>query len=287
MPRSILLLLALLPVAGDAASSDASTVIAWQPERISSAAFESHPAFDPWSGDFYFVRSAPDFTGWRIYMSRCEVAGWREPAAPPFVGDGVEADPWFTPDGRSLYFISTRTTDGINREDLDIWRVDRDSEGAWGEPVRLPAPVNSAGHEWFPRLAADGWLHFGSKRAGGRGNTDIWRAREEGGAWTVENLGSAINSADDEYEAEISGDGLHMLVMTNGGLFESSRDSQGWSEKRLLPAPINGQGGEVGALFLPNGNVLYSRESHTTLSGEFALWRRSEAHDRGRACPKL
>ena len=47
----------------------------WAPAPISSPMFESHPAFDPVTGDFYFVRSSPEFRGWRIFVSRCEAAG--------------------------------------------------------------------------------------------------------------------------------------------------------------------------------------------------------------------
>ena len=41
-----------------------TNVRAWKPAGISSPQFESHPAFDPRTGDFYFVRSSPQFTGW-------------------------------------------------------------------------------------------------------------------------------------------------------------------------------------------------------------------------------
>ncbi len=101
----------------------------WQPKVISSAQFESHPAFDPLTGDLYFVRSARDFTGWRILVSHCGPQGWSTPEAPPFAGDGVEADPFFADEGRTLYFISTRSTDGIERSELDIWRVERAADG--------------------------------------------------------------------------------------------------------------------------------------------------------------
>ncbi len=149
-----------------AATSAAAEVKLWKPPGISSPQFESHAAFDPLTGDFYFVRSSPKFEGWRILVSRCGAKGWSAPEPPVFAGDGFEADPYFTPDGRSLYFISSRSTDGVKRKDLDIWRVDRDGKGTWGVPVRLPEPVNSTGAEWFPRPAPDGWLYFGSNPVG-------------------------------------------------------------------------------------------------------------------------
>jgi len=97
--------------------------VAWKPAHVSSPQFESHAAFDPRTGDLYFVRSTPAFEGWRILVSRCTPQGWSEPAPPAFVGDGVEADPYFTADGRSLYFISSRSLNGVKRKDLDIWKV--------------------------------------------------------------------------------------------------------------------------------------------------------------------
>ena len=149
---------ALMAVLGGGAlvAAVGTDVRPWKPAGISSPMFESHPAFDPRTGDFYFVRSSPQFTGWRILASRCTATGWSTPAPPSFAGDGVEADPYFTSDGRSLYFISTRSVDGVKRKDLDIWRADRDEAGSWSAPTRLPDPVNSPGAEWFPRPAPDG-----------------------------------------------------------------------------------------------------------------------------------
>lgn len=237
-------------------------VDAWTPAGVSSPQFESHAAFDPRDGDFWFVRSSPKFEGWRILVSRCGATGWSAPQPPAFAGDGVEADPWFTPDGRALYFISTRTTDGIKRKDLDIWRVERGADGRWGTPQRLPEPVNSSAQEWFPRLAADGWLYFGSARPGGHGKTDIWRARERDGTWVVENAGAAFNGPGDEYEPLPSPDGTWMLVEGEDSYYRVRRDGDGWHPREKLPVEINRNGSEIGAVFSPSGRtVLLDRKS--------------------------
>lgn len=243
----------------------------WKPAGISSPLFESHAAFDPWAGDLYFVRSSPAFEGWRILVSSCTAKGWSEPKPPPFAGDGVEADPYFTADGRSLYFISTRSHDGRKREDLDIWRVDRGSDGIWGSPVLLPAPVNSPGAEWFPRPGSDGWLYFGSNRPGGLGGNDIWRGRPDAAdRWTVENLGPAVNTAGNEYEPLPSADGSRLIVMAEGGLYESRKTQTSWSPRVKLGADVNANGTEIGALFSPSGrSLLFARDTKGQDSGEF------------------
>lgn len=273
------------------------SVQAWAPARIASARFESHPAFDPLTGDLYFVRSAPDFTGWRILMSHCGDDGWSEPVEPPFAGDGVEADPWFAPDGRTLYFISSRTGDGAAapargaRKDLDLWRVQRDAHGRWGRPQRLPEPVNSPGAEWFPRLAPDGWLYFGSTgRPGGLGKTDLWRARQDpAGRWSVQNLGSALNTPGDEYEPLVSADGKRMVLMAGDGLYESRRTARGWSKRVKLGPRIDADGSEIGALLSPDGHsMLFARDLKGERSGELFLWRDGRGDpDWPPRCPRL
>jgi WD40-like Beta Propeller Repeat len=275
--------MAMFAVVAGAAAGAATTV--WAPKAISSDRFESHPAFDPLTGDLYFVRSAPDFSGWRIYVSHCEKSGWTTPVDAPFAGDGVEADPWFTSDGHTLYFISTRTTDGVTGRNLDLWRVTRDAALKWQTPTRLPEPLSAPSREWFPRIGRDGWLYFGSDRAGGAGKTDIWRAREEQGKWSVENLGPNINTAANEFEAEMSPDGNTLIVMAEDGLYESSRSGDRWGARRKLPAEINVNATEVGALFSPSGqSMLFARDTGKPLSGEFILWKRGTPEDWPKPC---
>ena len=140
MSRLVTAVLAVVALGG----ADETTVRPWKPIGISSPRFESHAAFDPRTGDLYFVRSSPQFTGWRILVSRCTATGWSAPEPSSFAGDGVEADPSFSLDGRSLFFISTRSVDGVKRTHLDIWRVDRDAVGVWSAPTRLPASSSTA-----------------------------------------------------------------------------------------------------------------------------------------------
>jgi WD40 repeat protein len=269
-------------------AADGTAVRPWKPANISSPKFESHAAFDPRTGDLYFVRSSPQFTGWRILVSSCTKAGWSTPQDPPFAGDGVEADPYFSRDGRSLYFISTRSVDGVKRKDLDIWRVDRDDAGSWGAPARLPAPVNSEGAEWFPRPGADGWLYFGSDRPGGLGGTDIWRGRPDAsGKWTVENLGATVNTAGDEYEPLPAPKGPRMILMADGSLYETHKTATGWAPRTKLNPEVNQNGTEIGALFSPSGrSLLFARDTQGADSGEFFVWYENGPEPWPPDCPK-
>jgi len=246
----------------------------WTPQGVSSPRFESHAAFDPRTGDFYFVRSSPQFSGWRILVTHCTAGGWSAPEPPPFAGDGVEADPFFTPDGGTFYFISTRTTDGVKGRGLDLWRIDRNAAGTWSTPERLPEPLNSASAEWFPRPSTDGWLYFGSDRPGGQGATDIWRARRDSsGSWLVMNLGTPINTPADEYEPLPSPDGSRLIIMAGDGLYESKRSGNDWAPRTKLGPEVNVNGSEIGPLFSPSGrSLLFARDTKGPNSGEFFVW---------------
>lgn len=221
----------------------------------------------------WFVRSTPQFSGWRLKVSRCTPNGWSDPVDAPIAGDGVEADPWFSRDGRTLWFISSRSTDGVTGRGLDAWRVTRDRGGHWSTPERLPEPINSAGNEWFPRVDRDGWLYFGSDRPGGFGKTDIWRARQgKKGRWKVENAGSHLNGAGDEYEALPSPDGKWLLLATADGYYRSDRTHSRWSPRVKMGPAINANGTEIGAAFSPTGRSwLFSRALDDRRSGELML----------------
>ena len=271
------IVLAMVLVAGVGAEERAPrrmTVRPWKPPGISSPKFESHPAFDPKTGDFYLVRSSPQFAGWRIVVSRCDGEKWSTPGPLPFAGDGVEADPYFTADGRTFYYISARTVPGVAVKNLDIWRADRGDSGSWGAPTRLPEPVNSPGAEWFPRPGPDGWLYFGSDRPGGLGATDIWQARPDStGKWAVENLGPAVNTAGDEYEPLPAPDGSRMILMADGDLYESRWTANGWAPRTKLGPDVNTDGLEVGPVFSPSGkSLLFARDTNSPDSGEFFVW---------------
>jgi hypothetical protein len=266
------LIKSLLGLAAIAAtpSQDFDHVAPWRATGISSPMWESHPAIDPRTRDLWFVRSDKSFSNWRLFVARC-TSGRRETAkAMPLAGNGLEADPWFDAGGRTLWFISTGDAASPQSRDLDIWRMTREKSGRWERPERLPAPVNSAFAEWFPRLGADGWLYFGSRRPGGIGKDDIWRAREKAnGGWSVENLGARINSAGEEYEFEPAPDGRWGILSTDEGLVLVVRSGSGWRRSSKFGPAINANGTEIGPLIDRQGSqFLFSRDSGGNESGE-------------------
>ena len=256
---AVLMLVIVLPN-GAQTSAPAPTYQSTQPIKtpvifgegiISTGDYESHPAFEPDGRTLYFVKSTPTFSFWTIVVSRFVDGRWTTPEVAPFSGRYSDADPFITADGKKFYFISYRPIPGKTTRDLDIWVMDK-TENGWNEPRNLGKPVNSDANEWYPTLATDGTLYFGSGRAGGSGATDIYRSRFSSGNYAEpENLGSAINTEFDEYEPLIAPDQSYLIFMAagrpdsnsrSGDLFLSYRKDGTWTKATNLGNQLPSRG---------------------------------------------
>jgi Tol biopolymer transport system component len=235
---------------------------------ISTADFDSHPAFTPDGKTLYFLRSSPTFNFWTIVVSHYEKNHWSIPEVLSISGQYRDADPFITSDGKRLYFISDRPKDAANTSaesrSLDIWFMEKAGNG-WGPPQNVGAPVNSPGQEWYPTIAQDGTMYFGSDREGGKGRTDIYRSRLVDGKYTEpENLGDAINTQFEEFEPYISPDQKYLIFMTQrpdgrGGsdLYISYQRNGAWTKATNLGDKINSSGSEYSPLVTPDGKYFF------------------------------
>jgi WD40-like Beta Propeller Repeat len=288
-PSRVVLILLLLgatsvashpPGAPEAASSALPEIVA--PGVLSTGDFESHIEFTPDGQTAYFLRSLPNFAFWTIYQSHLRNGRWSRPEIAPFSGRYNDADPFISKDGRFLFFMSNRPLNaGAERpkNDTDIWVMERQSNGTWGSAKNLGEPVNSGANEFYPRAADDGTLYFGSDRPGGMGGVDIWRCRKDanGRYLAAENLGPAVNSTSDEYEAYVSPDAGFVIVASTraGGLGQSdfyvsySRNG-GWTAAQNLGAPANSSGKEYGGKISADGRYFYSSSTRTSVVDSLA-----------------
>jgi Tol biopolymer transport system component len=194
------------------------------------------------------ARSEADFRNARIYIATRASTdeAWGAPQPIGFSDPRwSDSDPWLTPDGGTLYFISTRPhpARAEGRADYDIWRARR-TAGGWSEPERLPDSVNSAGQELGPELH-DGMLYFASARRSGRGGLDIYRAVAQGESFAqAALLEGPFNSASSDSDFTLSGDGRTAAFWRSGDngtaqILVARRTEDGWTDPAPLPGAIN------------------------------------------------
>jgi Tol biopolymer transport system component len=238
--------------------------------------------FSPDGTEFYFSKLIPYTSFPRLGLlcvSRFKEGRWGEPLVLPFSGRYLDFLPQFSPDGRTLYFSSSRPLPGSQARGLRIFRVARTTEG-WGEPEALPPPVNVDGSwNWGSSVTRDGTLYFASTREGGQSH--IYRSRSVKGAYAeAEKLGPEINSAYNERDPYVSPDERILIFASAGNdlggdqdrpetlkgsgvlyaradLYVSTGETGQWSQARHLQHGINSVADEGAPSLTPDGKYLF------------------------------
>lgn len=235
------------------------------PGVVSTGDDDCHATLSPDGKTLYFLKDTPSFDLYTIVYTERAGGAWTRPRTVPFSGQYPDGDLAFTRDGRRAYFVSSRPVGGVARRDTEIWTVERDATGRWGEPRHVDE-LSSPTDEWFPTVTADGTIYFGSGRPGGLGGSDIWRARWLGDHFAPpENLGAPVNSPGDEIEAFVTPDETALVFAAKGrpdslgsyDLYVSHRAGGTWQAPVHPGAPVNSPAWEFGPRLTPDGQVLF------------------------------
>ncbi len=156
-----------------------------------------------------------------LYVAQRQKDSWSQPQNLGEVVNSISWDtqPSISSDGKQLYFVSNRLG-GIGGS--DIWCSTRQSDGEWGLPVDLGAPVNTTADEYSPFIHPDGkTLYFASKGHQGMGGSDLFITKlQPDGRWTNPvNLGYPINTSGDEISLIVNpkGDKGYISSTQKGG----------------------------------------------------------------------
>ena len=216
------------------------------PGIISTEATEGSSSFSN-DGRFYlFARAGSAQEG--IFIMELENGVWNKPRLAPFSAGKHDWDFMLAPDGKTVFVASERPIrkGGSPLSDHQIWVSVRTNED-WSEPRLPPFPVNSAQHDSYPSVTKDGTLYFFSRRDGGLGNGDIYRAMKTNDQYAeVENLSRPINTIHHEVDPYIASDESYIIFCSNrpGGFGKEDMYISYKKEDGSWTAPLN-MGDEV------------------------------------------
>ncbi len=190
------------------------------PEIISTGLYERDIAITPDGTEFYYGLMFSNYV--TIMESKLENGQWTEPQIASFASDMkyFYFEPCISPDGKKFLFLSTRPDEGQEPKQgwvyQNIWAVDRQEDGSWGEPYGIGSPINTEGGEYFPSVTNDGTLYFTHQPKGER-KSYIYRSRLINGKYTEsEKLPDVINSEGNLYNAFIAHDESYLIVPIAG-----------------------------------------------------------------------
>jgi Tol biopolymer transport system component len=190
---------------------------------------------------------------------------WTEPKEFSFCPARKDRYPFFSPDGKRLFFNSGRNiTTSPDKSSTGIWYVERENEG-WSEPQQIDFGEDyQGGTGIFPSVAANGNLYFALWPT--RENGFIYMSRYENGKYSSpERLGSAINDKGGNHPY-IAPDESYIIFDDNRSednfgqldLFISFRDKNGkWMKVQNLGEGVNTVYGERRPFVSFDGKYLF------------------------------
>lgn len=174
---------------------------------------------------FFSTMKSPGVGGFDICTSEWKGA-WTNPVnlGAPINSRLHEACASITPDGKTLYFMRCEKMDQYEAERCKIFRVDKKSNGLWGEPTELPENINT-GNSQTPRIMADGeTLIFSSdKFTPSKGGMDLYVTHFGNGNWSEPRPLAFVNTSEDDQYVSVTGLGRYLL-----------RDSPGARKNELV-----------------------------------------------------
>jgi ketosteroid isomerase-like protein len=264
------------------------------PGIVSAGNLERDVALSPDGRELYFGVAVGQLM--TILWTRWRAEGWTEPEVAPFAADPryLHFEPCLSADGQRMYFLTNRPGQGEQEKPgwayQHIWAVDRQPDGAWGEPYD-PGPVlNGGGQQFYPSLTRGGTLYF-TRVDAATGKPAIFRSRPVQGKLSApERLPDAVNGQGTPYNASIAPDESYLIAPVDGrpvagnpGLanyFVFFRDkADRWSEGVPLGPEINLPGSRAtSASVSPDGKVLFfaAQRTDARFGGARRGWRLSD-----------
>ena len=227
------------------------------PGIVSSPFEDAAATFSPDGNTVYFFQGTIYNT---VCFSKKENGKWGTPQVVSFSGRWSDWDPFLSPDGKRIFFVSNRplTDSDQNKPQrkTHIWYADKLAGDSWAAPKYITGPFNLDGiGNYAPSVSNLGTLCFFSP-ARDKTVAKSYYAKWLGGHYSeIKEL--AINGANEVGDPFIAPDESYIIFVSGNDLYISCRNGEGWTTGQKLGPQVNDGNSNFDPTVSPDGKTLY------------------------------
>ncbi|WP_299552640.1 exo-alpha-sialidase [Seonamhaeicola sp.] len=250
------------------------------PDAISTHLTQRDFALSPDRNEIIYTLGNQKESRRMLVSLKKENGKWGDKTMLPFCGTYQDIEPFFSPDGKLLFFASNRPIyDDSTRTDYNIW-VSKKENNTWQKPVALDSTINTKGKEYYPSVTNSGNLYFTATRPEGFGLEDIYRSEYKNGQYqNPKVLDSTINSKSYEFNAYVNPEETLIFYSSygrpdghgGGDLYYSTKDANDiWQPAKNFGAPINSNKLDFCPYYDSKTHILYFSSLRTNYPETFS-----------------
>ena len=261
MRNLIFLLILTLPITTLAQPNPIDTTIKPQifaPGVVSSPFEEVAATFSPDGNTVYFAQGTISM---EICYSKRSGNTWSKPHIISFSGHWGDWDPFLSPEGDKIFFVSNRPLDttGENKfkRQPHIWYSNRKNNDQWSEPQYIKDSFNLDGVGNFaPTVSRSGDLFFYSPRRDQQGKARSYYVKSEGDHYGQPQ--PLLLNGDEEVSDPLTAPDESYIIFVGGNdLFISYRQNNTWTKGQSLHLQTNDGSSIYDPTVSPDGKTLY------------------------------
>jgi Tol biopolymer transport system component len=237
--------------------SNANAVV-FVPGVVSTPYAEWSPTFTPDVKTVYFVKGS---IYWTIVYSTKVSGKWTTPRIASFSGRWKDSDPFISPDGKKIFFISNRPLENSSEDkaqkNYHIWYAAHLSGNQWGTPHHIDAPVNVNGISNFsPSVSNSGTLYFSSINSDGHKGEACYYSTWNDNHYEIPKMLS-LNGNNDTSDLYVSPDESDMIFVSENDFYIVYRKNDEWTMAEKLGPQVNTGDPISSPLISPDGKTFY------------------------------
>lgn len=257
-----------------AATVTAQVPTLFAPGIVSTEFMETTATFTPDGKTVYFTRSDVQFKDNTIMQSTLKNGLWTAPQVASFSGIWRDSEPFVSPDGTKIFFVSNRPPKSgekpliVNRSGrsfpgANIWYVPKLANG-WGKPVHVEVAANGSVEMYNPSVAKNGNLYFSAMTEEKQQTYAIYRSVYKDGVYgKAEKL--PFNDPKSSFmDPSVSPDEKFIVFALNGAgtlgsadIYLVTQKDGAWQTPVNLGAEVNSATLENAPCLAPDGKTVF------------------------------